>query len=231
MRKLLFCLPQAGAGAGLFRRWKELGFNGLEVYPILLPGRESRMFEEPHTDVGSAVDAVLDEVRPLVGNGPPIVLFGHCLGAILGFELARRLRREGEHVERLIASGNPGPWTRRSRPVSEIKDDDEFLAALRRIAGYHDASMDDEEFRELMLPTLRADVRMQEGYLAETDARLDVPITAMRGAQDDVVSPGDIAEWRDATNGPYQAVEMPGGHMYFTDNASAIIEIAAGEPR
>jgi hypothetical protein len=53
-RVRLFCLPHAGSGSAAFYRWKRL-LPGIDVCPVLLPGREMRLSEE------SRVDAVAGE--------------------------------------------------------------------------------------------------------------------------------------------------------------------------
>ena len=220
---ILLCLPHAGAGPNVFRSWNRLEVEGVRVYPIELPGRGRQIGEEPYTDVLTAVDGMAHDVLPLLGGGQRLVLFGHCLGALLCFELTRRLRHDGVPVAHLFVSGSPGPYSTREQRATDVEDDDEFLAALRRIAGYHDPALENRELRELMLPTLRADVRMHEDYRPAADGVLDVPITAIRGDQDDIVSAPEAAQWRGMTTAEFDAIELPGGHMYFTEQAAALL--------
>lgn len=221
---LLLCLPHAGAGPEVFRSWHQFDVEGVRVHPVELPGHGRRIGEAAYTDVLKAVDAVVSDLRPLLAGGQRIALFGHCLGALQCFELARRLRdTDGVTVARLFVSGSPGPYSTRDQRATDVEDDDGFLAELRRIAGYHDPAMDDSELRDLKLPMLRADVRMHEDYRPSASAPLDVPITAIRGSQDDVVSAEEIAQWRDLTTAEFTAVELPGGHMYFMQQAAALL--------
>jgi surfactin synthase thioesterase subunit len=225
---LLICLPHAGSGPGIFRPWNSLGIPGVEVHPITLPGRERRLFEEPYLDVAAAVEGIAGELAPTLPTGRPVALFGHCLGALLCFELARRLRDlDGVPVAGLFVSGSAGPEARRDRRASDVGDDDEFLRAVEEVAGYRDPAMDDPELRELMLPTLRADVRMHEDYRPAGSGPIDVPITALRGDGDAIVSAGEIAQWRAVTTAGFDAVELPGGHLYFVDQGRAVLEVVA----
>ena len=227
---LLLCLPHAGAGPEVFRSWNKFDVEGVRVHPVELPGHGRRIGEAAYTDVLKAVDAAVSDLRPLLvggqgqGQGQRVALFGHCLGALQCFELARRLREmDGVTVSHLFVSGSPGPFSTREERVTDVEDDDEFLAELRRIAGYHDPAMDDRELRELKLPMLRADVRMHEDYRPSASGPLDVPITAIRGREDDVVSADEIAQWRDLTTGGFAAVELAGGHMYFMQEAAGVL--------
>src|SRR4051794_36920377 len=90
-RRRLFCLPHAGGGAAAFRRWADGMAAAVEVVAVQPPGRETRFREPPFTDWRSLVVSLADALPA----DRPFALFGHSLGALLAFELARELRRRG----------------------------------------------------------------------------------------------------------------------------------------
>lgn len=226
MSVLLLCIPHAGAGSGVFRAWQALGVPGVQVHPVSLPGRDYRLDEQPFTEAMPCVEAIEEEVSPLLADERPTVLFGHCLGALLAFELAARLQsRRG--ALRLIASGCPGPWNQREEKIGGIADDDEFLDSVSRVAGYRDPSMQDPELRELVLPALRADVLMQESYRPSVSGPLTLPVIAVRGSRDEILSQPDAASWQHATSGEFELRELPGGHLYYLEQGRALLEMAA----
>ena len=226
MSVLLLCIPHAGAGSGVFRAWEALGVPGVQVHPISLPGRDHRLDEKPFTDVMSCVEAIVDEISPLLCDDRPTVLFGHCLGALLCFELAARLQGHGRPLQ-LIASGSSDPWNLREEEIGGISDDDGFLEAVSRIAGYRDSSMEDPELRELVLPSLRADVLMQEGYRPSVSGPIAVPVIAVRGSRVAIVSRSAAAGWARATTRGFGLRELPGGHFYYLEQGLAVMEMAA----
>jgi surfactin synthase thioesterase subunit len=87
----LFCLPYAGGGASTYNTWNELLPRHAEVCAIELPGRESKSREAPFTAMAPLVDQLTDLIQPLLNI--PFALFGHSMGALISFELARELRR------------------------------------------------------------------------------------------------------------------------------------------
>jgi surfactin synthase thioesterase subunit len=234
----LLCLPYAGAGASVFWPWTKSAVPGLSVLPVQLPGREERLDEEPHRDAHQATDALLPEVLALIGGSSRVALFGHSLGAVLAYELTRRLvERTGVGVAHLFVSGSPGPWRSRVGRASGLGDD-EFLAQVETFAGYRHPVFDDPDMRELLLPTLRADVTAHEDYRPTTDAPLDVPITAVRGVDDRLVSTAQAAQWRAATGAGFSLIEVAGGHMHLVEHPQALLDIigtvlraVAAEPR
>jgi surfactin synthase thioesterase subunit len=222
---VLACLPFAGAGASFFRPWSGRALDGLDVVALQLPGRERRVAEEPYRDVGAAVDGVLLQLREQCAGAGAVVLFGHSLGAVLAYELARRLAGPGSagpRLLRLVVSGSPAPSAPRTYRATGLPDH-EFLRRVEEFAGYSHDALADPEMRELILPTLRADVEMHEGYRSAAAAPLPVPVTAVRGRTDALVTAAQIEGWREVTAAGFRAVELEGGHMYLADRSAELL--------
>ena len=223
----VLCFPFAGAGASAFRRCQEYPSEVLRICPVQLPGREERFDEEPYHDVVQAAADLLPDVLDLIDGNPRVALFGHSLGAVLGYEMAHQLTAiDGLTVVQLFVSGSPGPWTRRSRRATGLSGD-EFLGRVREFAGYTHPALEHPELRDMLLPTLRADVAMHEDYLAPSAKPLDAPITSIRGTQDELVSASEASEWAAATSKGWRTVELPGSHMYLVDSPVELVRLMA----
>jgi surfactin synthase thioesterase subunit len=227
---VLVCLPFAGAGASFFRPWTTAAPDGIEIVAPQLPGRERRIAEQPYRDVHEAVRGLLPQVRDGVGDRSRVALFGHSLGAVLAYELAILLAREaadaGVEVVRLVVSGSPGPFAQRTRRATGLPDD-EFLLRVAGFAGYRHDALADPQMRELIVPTLRADVEMHEGYRPSTTGELAVPITAVRGRSDALVTTAEVEEWGKATSRAFAVVEVDGGHMYLAERPDDLLRQVA----
>ncbi len=216
----LVCLPYAGAGATFFRAWAR-SWPDDEVAAVQLPGREE-LFRDPClTSVGDAAAFALGEVRELTRPGDRLVLFGHSLGAILAYELALLLLAEDRNLICLFASGSLAPTAVLGRDSSSLSDED-FVARIEELAGYRHPALVEPELREVLLPTLRADVAMHETYRYRPAPQLPVPITAIRGSRDVLVSAADCARWDDVTSAGCAVVELPGTHMYLAENPAPL---------
>ena len=88
----LLCLPYAGGNVSLFRSWSQQLPGEIQVCAVQLPGRQTRFQEPPITRMDALIDRLMEVVRPL--SDLPLAIFGQCAGALVGFELARRLRQE-----------------------------------------------------------------------------------------------------------------------------------------
>jgi surfactin synthase thioesterase subunit len=223
----LYCVPHAGAGASFFRGWQDAAGPALTIVPVQLPGREERIDQDPYVDWREAVDQLEAEVFAPDRTPPRLALFGHSFGAVLAYELARALSaRRQVQVVRLFVSGSPGPRAGRARRASGLSDA-EFLDQVREFAGYRHPAFDVPELVELILPALRADVLMHEQYRPLRDDLPDIPITCLRGADDDLVPAGDAARWTEATSSECDLVELPGGHMYLADRVAELLAVIA----
>src|SRR5271165_1107618 len=107
-RLRLFCLPYAGGSALIFRAWSNALAADIEVCPIQLPGRSTRLKERPFTEMSSLIQVLAQALSSLLDR--PFAIFGHSLGALVGFELARQFRRQyGVNPVRLFVSAGRAP--------------------------------------------------------------------------------------------------------------------------
>ncbi|ABC28861.1 predicted thioesterase involved in non-ribosomal peptide biosynthesis [Hahella chejuensis KCTC 2396] len=220
----LVCLPFAGAGASVFHEWKDLS-DKLNVIAVQLPGREKRFVEPAYTNVAEAVQGIMPELMAELDFSKPIVFFGHSLGAVLAFELARAMcAEEKANVQGLIVSGSPSPWNNREERASGLPDD-EFVRRVNEFAGYSHPALEDPIMREVLLPTLRADVEMHESYHPLADDSLPITVLTIRGSDDELVTAEDKALWSKASSVQTLHEELPGGHMYLMDDPTAVIAL------
>ena len=212
-RLRLFCFPYAGAGALIFRTWSDGLPADVEVRPVQLPGRGTRLMERPFTQLSLLIEALAQALVPFLDK--PFAFFGHSLGALVSFELARRIRRQyGLYPVRLFVSAGRAPQiAQRGRPIHTLPEK-EFLAELRQLNGTPSELLDHEELMEIMLPILRADFAVYETYVYSTEPPLKCPISAFGGLQDHSLSNSDLEAWRDQTSGSFSLRMLPGDHFF-----------------
>jgi medium-chain acyl-[acyl-carrier-protein] hydrolase len=222
----LFCFPHAGGGASLFRGWADGLPDTVEVCPVQLPGREARFREPAFTRLRPLTEALAGALRPHLDR--PFAFFGHSMGALVAFELARRLSRDGgPQPVRLFVSGCAAPTVRRDgRPLHGLPGS-AFRKELRRLQGTPAAVLDNDELMRLLLPTLRADFALCETYAFAPGPHLTCAIGAWGGLGDDTVSCRDLAPWRQQTTGRFRLRLLPGDH-FFLQTARRLLLRALG---
>jgi medium-chain acyl-[acyl-carrier-protein] hydrolase len=222
----LFCLPFAGGGASIFRGWgRELPRN-VEVCPIQLPGRENRLGEPPCTEIQPLAERLASEILPFAGK--PFALFGHSMGALLAFELTRKLRRQGGPMPMaLLLSAHRAAHLPLRRKRLHGLPDAEFLQAVRGLGGTPDEVFQHKDLVQVMLPTFRADFALCDGYDFVPEAPLDCPMVLYAGRQDTEVSPQEVEAWSEHTTQTARLRIFPGDHFFLRSDRDLLLRAMA----
>ncbi|MDT0265789.1 alpha/beta fold hydrolase [Streptomyces sp. DSM 44915] len=218
----LVCFPHAGGSASFYHPVSAALTGDCDVVALQYPGRQDRRHEPNLTDLGELADHITPRVAPLFDR--PVVFFGHSMGAILAFEVARRLRESGGHTPAtLFASGRRAPSTRRAENVHQ-RDDDGIVAEMKMMSGTDAKVLGDEELLRMVLPALRADYTAIETY-HPVRAAVDCPITALVGDADPKTTTEEAEAWRAHTTGAFQLHVFPGGHFYLSPRGAEVIAV------
>ena len=224
----LFCFSHAGAGASTFGAWAgPLARAGVDVCPVQLPGRENRFREPPHHRLEPLLEALGSALFRHLDR--PYALFGHSLGALLAYELARVLSAVGLRPERLLVSGRIAPQLRDTRPAMHGLSDTELVAGLRELGGIPDALLDNRELLAMQLPTLRADLAVNETYRHVAGPPLEVPVTAFGGDRDPKVGIAELRAWARTTRAGFRASVLPGGHFFIAGSRNRLLAELCGD--
>ncbi|MGK4007729.1 thioesterase domain-containing protein [Sorangium sp. So ce1036] len=211
-RLRLFCFPYAGGSASVFSTWPHQLPPQVELCAVRLPGREARMSEPPFERLTPLVRALATGLAPWMTR--PFAFYGHSLGALVSFELARELRRRGAPLpRRLLVSGRRAPHLPISDPAHDLPDR-EFLSWIRALGGTPEEILREPELLAMFLPILRADVAVNEAEPFVAEPPLECPISAFGGLADDRAGRAELEAWREHTRGPFTVEMFPGGHFF-----------------
>jgi medium-chain acyl-[acyl-carrier-protein] hydrolase len=222
-RLRLFCLPHAGAGASLFQPWSRLLPREIQVCPIHLPGRETRLRERPETDLPVLVRDLADAIVPYLDL--PCAIFGHSMGAALGFELTRELRRRGQITPRhLVMSGARAPQVRpTTAPLAALADPLFMEAVQARYGRFADEILREPALLALIAPILRADLALIETYCCTPEPPLACAISVLGGASDSTVTEPELRAWSVQTSAGFELAMLPGGHFFPQESRDEVL--------
>lgn len=224
----LFCLPYAGGAAAVFRAWSDNLPPEIELWAIELPGRGTRRGEPAASRIAELVPPIVSALRPMIDR--PFAVFGHSMGAVLGFEVVRALQADWNlKAARLFVSAHGAPQLPRSAPPMHHLPDDELIEKLRELSGTPDEILNDTEMMKILLPCLRKDFEAAETYALLTGARLACPVSAYGGLSDKTVEPEELEAWREQTSGAFSRRMFPGGHFFIHSAADHVIPAIARE--
>ncbi len=224
----LFYFPFAGGNAAAILPWQDELGRSVELQVAQLPGHGARLFERPERDWDELVGRLAEAVAERADR--PFAFFGHSLGALVAFEVARRLRRqELAGPSRLWASGAEGPQTRSVKQRLHDLPEPELIEALRDYRGTPGELLDDREMMELLLPGIRADFALSEQYRYRPEPPLELPVQVLLGDADPYVELDRAAGWARETTGPVRQRIFPGDHFFLQPHRAAIAELVVAE--
>ncbi|MDT0265987.1 alpha/beta fold hydrolase [Streptomyces sp. DSM 44915] len=217
----LVCLPHAGGSASYYHPLSAALRDTFDVLVVQYPGRQNRYTEPPLTSVAALADGVVEALTPWLDR--PLVIFGHSMGSLIGFEAARRLTAAGSPPRALVASGRRAPDRHRDGDIHR-RDDAGVLAEMRRLGGTGTGLLEDPEIRALVLPAIRGDFQATETYRFTPGPPLPCPLLALVGDADPVAELAEVRDWARHTSADFRLRTFPGDHFYLADQFPAVAD-------
>ncbi|MEE2961192.1 MAG: alpha/beta fold hydrolase [Myxococcota bacterium] len=211
----LYCFPYAGGSGSTYRSWGDAFSEEIEVRSVQYPGRAFRLDERPKSTMDELIDSMGEALYQDLTTDDTYVFFGHSMGALVAFELTRWLNLRGySQPEALYLSGGGAPRHSVERfGVAEMTDP-ELIALIEKFGGTPDEVLQNERLMRLVLPMVRADFTLLDGYEFRCSTPVEVPIFALGGLEDKVVGAEDLLKWSELTKGKVEVQLMSGGHFY-----------------
>jgi surfactin synthase thioesterase subunit len=217
-RLRLFCFSYAGAGGAMYRTWLDSLPPSIELCAVQLPGRENRFREPACTSMQRLIDAVVPALAPALDR--PYALFGHSMGALVAYEVARALQSLPHLAQpaHLLVSGRRAPHLPELETPMHGLADDQFVDEIgRRYGGIPAEVLRERDLLDLLLPGLRADMTAIETHVHVAGPPLACPISAFGGDADPRATASQLAAWQGHTLAGHRVQTFPGGHFYFSD--------------
>lgn len=206
------CLPHSGGSAASYHAWVPSMPADMELLAVQYPGRGDRLSDRLVGSVPEMSAAVAAELRQL--EPVDYVLFGHSLGGLVAYETALAMADSGFPPRYLYVSccAAPGDETRGS---THLAGDEELWSTVCELGGVDPAIAENDELRQLILPTLRSDIRAMETYRPSPHARpLPCPVRCYHSPQDPLTEGVDMTAWAATTTREFSVRERSGGHFH-----------------
>jgi surfactin synthase thioesterase subunit len=218
------CLPHAGGSATFYHPMSAGLASVAEVLCVQYPGRQDRRNEPGIEDIATLADRITEALAGRCDK--PMALFGHSMGAVLAFEVARRLEARGAELLTVFASGRRSPGSVRDENVHQ-RDDNGIVAEMKALSGTDARILGDEELLRMILPAIRSDYRAIERYRCAEGAAIAAPIVAVTGDNDPRTTLDEARAWARHTTGDFQLTVLPGGHFFLADHQAEILRLVS----
>jgi len=225
----LYAFAYAGGGATSFQTWQSRLHPAIELCALQLPGRGARYREVPYREFKPLVDRLCTEIQ---GQASPLpfAFFGHSLGALLAFEVARRLKELGaKQPLHLFVSGCQAPQFRGpSKGLSKLEDE-RLIEELRHYAGTPREILEHQELMSLLLPCIRADFALVDDYRYEETPMLDIRMAVLAGKKDKRESIDQVNGWARETRNSCRIHWFEGDHFFIIPELQSVLECIHSE--
>jgi len=224
----LFCFPFAGGSALTYRAWTGSLPTNIEVCPIELPGRGSRMRETLYKNIKPLVTDLAEALT--LYQDKPFVFFGHSMGALIGFEIARLFGNQNRPGPvHLFVSGHTAPQFGCAHDPIYNLPEQLFIEELRKLEGTPEAVLNNSELMQLIIPMLRADFELNETYSYEPGSPLKCPISVYGGMHDKDVSQDKLEAWKEMTSADFTIQMFTGGHFFLQTEQPVVLQVLSHE--
>lgn len=219
----LFCFAHAGGHSVAFRQWPGGLPDRIEVICVQLPGRANRLREPPIASMDELVSRLVSVLAPELER--PFAFFGHSMGAVLAWAVARALAEHGHPMpSQLLLSGRRGPRVpHREPPLSGLSNPEFIATIMRRYGGIPHELLRHPDVMELLLPAMRADIAAIENFEPPRQTKLPIPIAAFGGIDDHMITRADMAAWSEETSREFRLRLFPGGHFYLEEQRAELL--------
>lgn len=224
-RARLICFPHAGGSASYFFPVATALAPEFDVRAVQYPGRQDRRHEPLIETVGELATQISDAIEPVMRG--PVAFFGHSMGAVLAFEVARRFEeRGGAGPITVFASGRRAPSVIRD-DSARARDDATVIEEMRKLGGTDSRVLADREMLDMVLPAIRNDYRAVANYRPTEHVRIAAPIVVLTAVDDPRTTVAEARAWHDHTSAGGAIHTFEGGHFYLESRGSEVISLIA----
>jgi len=218
----LYIFPHAGGSAKFYVPFAGTFTADIKRMAVQYPGRRGVHDPAEFTSIQALADVVFEKVSPAVGADDAVAFFGHSMGGMVAFEVARRFEAAGKSVQALFLSAVAAPGRIGYDHIPE--SDRGLLAAVAEMTGVNPEFLQDDRFAQTILPTLRG-FKAISNYDCDQDTRVACPIFAYHGDDDEVATREKVSGWADRTTAEFGIREFsaPGHHFYLNDHLPALV--------
>jgi acyl transferase domain-containing protein/surfactin synthase thioesterase subunit/acyl carrier protein len=206
----VFCFHDAGGNASLYETWAGAFSEHIELISVELPGRGRRTGEKAYSDIHHLILDLKPVLVPMLNK--PFAFFGHSMGGLVAFEIARELRKSNLNVPTtLFFSSTPGLTTYSRRDVDHTLSDQELVTIFPHLDK---KNIGDDEMQQLLLNLLRTDLCLLNNYRYVKEEPLDIPVVVIHGSDDPKVKREQAEKWSEDTSSSCKVITRPGDHRY-----------------
>jgi len=214
----VIAIPFAGGDRYSYRHFQTYLGSAINWHTIELPGRGIRKKEEIPENFERMAESLITQAEPIMNRGP-FGLFGHSMGALLGYHLALMLHEKNmPQPVWAFFTGFGAPGFKKKNPISHL-DSDQFWNRVASQNGVPISVLNSKELRDYFEPVLRHDFTALEKYCNNFTESfvLTCPLYLRRGTEESITDMEFMA-WQKFCTKPIDQQTYEGDHFTYIKN-------------
>ncbi|MGV0742693.1 thioesterase II family protein [Mycolicibacterium sp. XJ870] len=217
---VLYIFPHAGGSARSYIPFARAFSTDVKRIAVQYPGHPERHDVPEISSVAALAEDVYKMLAPANPPDRPVAFFGHSMGGLIAFEVARRFEAAGNQIAALFLSASPAPGHGGYEQLHQGSDG-ELLKMVADMTGT-DSDFLGDRFGSTILRTLRNYGAITE-YDCPPGTTVSCPIYAYAAADDTAVSYDSVAQWSNFTTSEFAIRVLPGDHFYVTSDVAELV--------
>ena len=216
--------PFAGGTGEFYIPWFKHFDSSVSCHYAMLSGR-GRLFNKSAIDnIDEQVDVLIPEILKIADR--PFSFFGHSMGALIAFELTKKLFYKHNLLPKhLFISGHRAPSLDYKRRLLHKMDKEQLIEEIKKMGSISTSGDIDLELLEPFLPTLYSDFKLCETYNYSKGFPLPCPISILWGNNDLIIQKENINLWQLESDRDINYYSFDGDHFYLENNVNQIVNI------
>jgi surfactin synthase thioesterase subunit len=216
----LYIFPHAGGSAEYYVPFAKSFSSDVRCVAVRYPGRRGTHDLASFASIPDLAESTCQLLAKGHQGDGTVAFFGHSMGALVAFDVARRFEAAGNPVAALFVSACAAPGQIGYDYIPE--SDRGLLDAVSAMTGANPEFLENEEFAAKILPTLRG-LKAIANYECPSDAAVSCPIFAFLGDNDEVATYEKVTRWAQRTTSAFSARVFPGHHFYLNDHLPELV--------
>jgi surfactin synthase thioesterase subunit len=216
----LYIFPHAGGSAGSYIAFSRAFTNGMRRIAVQYPGRHHQHDLPDITSISSLADDIYTMLRSTNEPDGRVAFFGHSMGGLVAFEVARKFEADDKPIAALFLSASPAPGHVGYKHLRHSSDE-ELLKMVTDMTGTN-SDFIGGEFGATILRTLRNYGAITD-YCCPPGTTVCCPIYAYAAAGDTVVDYQSVLSWSEFTTSEFAIRVLPGKHFYVTEDVGELV--------